>query len=514
MAENSLKTLVKRRHPQYEEYVDQWLFAKSCYEGGRKWFKNNIFAYHKEGEKEYACRVDRAYRFNHTKEIVDLVTKYIFKKPIIRSEDAPKYLKDFWLRASRNGLEIGDFAKQISRDSSIYGRIWIVVDSTKREASKTRAEEKASGAKIYAYIVPPQDALDMGYDDNGDLLWILIREVKRDDQDPLNSTGAMIDRYRLWDRNGWRLYEVTQQGGDIKVDLIDQGEHNLGVVPVISADNLVSVNPYVSPAMIGDIAYLDRAVANYLSNLDAIIQDQTFSQLAMPAQGLLSGETTIDKLVELGTKRIFVFDGEGGARPEYLSPDPKQAQIIVEVVNKIIHEIYHTVGMAGERTKQDNAAGIDNSSGVAKAYDFERMNALLASKADSLELIENRICAIVGLWHGDDQRTDEDPGIIEYVQYPHDFDVRGLYDEFEIAARLQMIQAPDEIRREQMKTVIDKLFPGLKKELKDKMLSELESWPPKLEDLMGEDSESGEDSDEVSAEGRKATALDLVRNEG
>ncbi|MEZ6841312.1 hypothetical protein ABVN80_14665 [Acinetobacter baumannii] len=36
-------------------------------------------------------------------------------------------------------------------------------------------------------------------------------------------------------------------------------------------------------------------------------------------------------------------------------------------INKIIGEIYHTVGLAGERTKQDNAVGIDNSSGVAES---------------------------------------------------------------------------------------------------------------------------------------------------
>ena len=48
-----------------------------------------------------------------------------------------------------------------------------------------------------------------------------------------------------------------------------------------------SESPYFSPSLIDDIAYLDRAVANYLSNLDAIIQDQTFSQLAIPVQSLL-----------------------------------------------------------------------------------------------------------------------------------------------------------------------------------------------------------------------------------
>jgi hypothetical protein len=50
------------------------------------------------------------------------------------------------------------------------------------------------------------------------------------------------------------------------------------------------------------------------------------------------------------------------------------------VISKIINEIYHSVGLAGERTKEDNSQGIDNSSGVAKAYDFERVNALLAPR--------------------------------------------------------------------------------------------------------------------------------------
>lgn len=106
------------------------------------------------------------------------------------------------------------------------------------------------------------------------------------------------------------------------------------------------------------------------------------------------------KLIEMGTKRLFTYDGSDGAKPYYLSPDVKQADLIIQVVTKIINEIYHTVGLAGERTKQDNAVGIDNSSGVAKAYDFERVNALLAAKADSLEAIENKIVDLVCKRHG------------------------------------------------------------------------------------------------------------------
>jgi hypothetical protein len=98
------------------------------------------------------------------------------------------------------------------------------------------------------------------------------------------------------------------------------------------------------------------------------------------------------------------------------------------------------VSMSGERTKQDNAMGIDNASGVAKAYDFERMNSLLVSKAGSLENVENKLVGLVSKWH------QAKPPVEELVRYATTFDVRGLNDEFAIAERLAAIEAPDSLR--------------------------------------------------------------------
>lgn len=216
-------------------------------------------------------------------------------------------------------------------------------------------------------------------------------------------------------------------------------------------------------------------MANYLSNIDAIIQDQTFSQLAMPSQGVSPGDDAYDKMKEMGTKRIFLYDGgESANKPHYLSPDVKQAQVIITTIKTIINEIYHTVGLAGERTKQDNALGIDNSSGVAKAYDFERVNALLAAKADSLEMTENKIVRLVCLWNGEKVQDDDN----ELVTYPNNFDTRGLYDEFDLAARLMLVDAPDSVRREQMQSVLDKLFPQLPQAKRAEIEKELKDWPP------------------------------------
>ncbi|MFH4280366.1 hypothetical protein WAJ29_19945, partial [Acinetobacter baumannii] len=63
------------------------------------------------------------------------------------------------------------------------------------------------------------------------------------------------------------------------------------------------------------------------------------------------------------------------------------------------------------------------------------------------------------------------------VSYPDNFDTRGLYDEFDIAARLMLIDAPETIRRHQMESIVEKLFPQLSKALKDEMLRDLKNWP-------------------------------------
>lgn len=469
-----LKALIARRHPEYEEHVAHWDFLEDTYEGGREWFKGNVFRYIKEGDQEFSDRVERAYRFNHSREVVDLINKYLFKQNVSRNEgDAPECVKAFWKKATKSGMGVKDLMRQASKKTSMVGRVGIVVDTTAPQGKVlSKADAKAAGVRTYAYIVGPDQLLDYSYDGEGALNWVLIRECVRDDADPMTSSGQEIDRYRLWTKTDWKLYEEQTQGRKKVVVLVDSGEHDLGEVPVVLADNIITDEEYCAPALIDDIAYLDRAVANYLSNLDAIIQDQTFSQLAMPAQNVLPGEDNYTKLVEMGTKRVFLYDGEGGAQPFYLSPDPRQAELILQAINKIIGEIYHTVGLAGERTKSDNAVGIDNSSGVAKAYDFERVNALLSAKADSLEVVENKLARLVVLWNGEDSRIKED-----LVSYPDNFDTRGLYDEFDIAARLMLIDAPDAVRREQMRSVLDKLFPQLASDLRKKMEEELKDWP-------------------------------------
>lgn len=480
--DKQIKDLVARRHPEYEKKKEHWDFLASTYAGGRGWFRDNIFRYFKEGDQEFKERLDRAYRFNHTREVVNLINKYLFKEDIHRNVDeAPEQIRNFWRRATRQNASIDAFMAAIDLQSSIYGRIWVVVDSTMSGEVESVADEKKKDARAYAYWISPQQLLDVAWDEEGNMLWALIVEVARDDEDPFTSSGKEFLRYRLWTQNEWYLFreEVKKNAGagrrQAKVVLEDCAEHKLGVVPVFPVDCIgESESPYFSPSLIDDIAYLDRAVANYLSNLDAIIQDQTFSQLAIPTQAMLPGDEEHGKVLEMGTKRVFTFNGENGAQPFYMSPDPKQAQMIITTIKTVINEIYHSVGVAGERTKQDNAQGIDNSSGAAKMYDFQRVNSLLVTKAERLERAERQMMMLVAKWMG--ISLDEDHSLISY---PESFDIRGLTDEFAVAEKLSNLEAPDSVRRHQMEMLIDKVFPNISEAMKKEFERDLLNFPPK-----------------------------------
>lgn len=474
-----------RRHPQYEGKAEHWKFCRETYQGGRKWFLSNIFRYHKEGQREFRKRIERAYRFNHTKEVVELVQKYLFKAGASRSTDAPELVQNFWKKATLSGQSVDTLVRAGSTSNSLTGICAIVVDNnaaTTAEGVVSVSDEK--NVNIYAYTVDAEDVLDWAYDEDGDgeLLWVKIREFVRDDGDYLTSDGSMVERVRVWTRTEWILYEaevatttgakpnMIKTGSVIKE--VNRGEHDLGFVPVHLFRHMPSEDPYIAPGLIDDIAYLDRTVANYLSNLDAIIQDQTFSQLAIPAQSIAGTDDDQKKAHEVGTKRIFTYDAGAGssAKPEFISPDPKQAGVILDVVNKIINEIYHTIGLAGERTKQDNAVGIDNSSGVAKAYDFERVNSLLLSKAQLCETLENWLVKCVLAYGGEDEPAED------LVTYPTTFDVMRLADELTTAEALQKVAAPDEIRKLQMKNLAKKLFPQLDKAATAIINKSIDEW--------------------------------------
>ena len=201
-------------------------------------------------------------------------------------------MKEFWGKATPDGTTIDALMKRASDKSSQTGRVWIVIDNNVTEVM-SRADETNGTQRIYAYIISQQDVLDFAYDEWGTLLWILYRIPYRDDTDPVNSSGSILPRYMLWTQEEWVLLEErakgranygtdqavrkaqtiyvntsTQNASKREIVPIARGDNKLGpVIPVRAINHMETDEPYSPPGLVDDIAYLDRTVANYLSNL-------------------------------------------------------------------------------------------------------------------------------------------------------------------------------------------------------------------------------------------------------
>lgn len=471
-----VKNLLTRRHPHYLDSVAHWDFCELSYRGGRAWFnEGNIFKFHKEGEREYEARLKRAFRANHVKRVVTVINEYLFKQRPLRQDisEVPLHIRDFWRKATLEGKTIDSLMEEIDAWSSVFGMLYVVVD---RPANTPKnMEEQRRAGNPYAYIVTPQRVLDLSYNqDDGLLNWIVIHETRRADSDPFASDGDTHDYIKVWDRQKWTLVKIdslTKGEGTIE----SSAEHGLGIVPVIPVA-MTNGSRYCSPGLIDDAVYMDRAVANYAALIDEILYEQTFSQLILPAEALPHGVTENDMVISASTKRVLLYNSASpGSKPEFISPDPKQASLIADSHDKLMREIYSSTGTDYEGNSQSMSTGKSYASGKVRQFDFMSIENLLSRKSKVCESVEDQLMTLVDRWMGGEETFEPNP---KWVVYPTKFDIRGLTAELEIAKQIFELSPPESIMREQMRIVVDKGFSRLSPGERDKLYADIDAWKP------------------------------------
>ena len=455
------KILIERRLPGYDQMKSEWDFFAVSYNGGQSYLSPvNLFRYFREGDEEYKGRLARAFRENHSKRVVDIINSYLFKQPAERRVDGR--LVDFIKNADGYGRPIDHFMKKVSLWSSILGRVYIVCDKRalpEGEATGTQKDNIDPRAMPYCYMVFPQDVLDISFDENNKVRWVLVAERTRDDEDPINGSGDVVTNYRLWEVGRWRLFNDRSE-------MIEWGETGLNVVPIVVVDNEYR-DIYSGQSLLNDIAYIDRAIFNNWSRLDVIVNDQTFSQLIFPIEAapaeILDDEATRKKFLTLATNRMLLYSNAAGVAPSYISPDASQADFILRLIESQVKRLYGMWGMAGE-----TATEVTRQSGVSKAFDFDKLNKLLATKADNLEQAEREICLIFNKWLGVGDEA------VDGINYPDEFDVKSLADEIAQAQELAMLDISETFMKEIKKSIAVKALHRPNEEILIKINKEIE----------------------------------------
>lgn len=447
-------------HPYYTDMSEEWNFYFESYNGGKKYFKNHLIKYYKEGDISFENRLKRAYRENYCKSIIDIINSYLFKESATR-QIKDERLEKYFNNIDGHGKDINQFMKSASIVSSIFGRAYIVTDKTKLPESVITGTAKDDlKANCYSYIVSPLSVKDIAFDEYGKVKWALIEETVRNDDDPFASDLMVEVRYRLWTKTGWFLYD--EKGGEI-----EKGQYNLGYPPITYIDTGEKGTVYCGTSLISDIAYIDKSIFNNCSKLDNIISEQTFSQLIFPIEGLLVQEMLEspelkDKFMRMAVGNILFYSAQAEAKPEYISPDASQAETILATIKHQIKQIYSIIGL---QPTESGSAGSEYASGTSKQYDFDKLNKLLAGKADSIELAERQLVDIFNAWLKLDVEAT--------INYPDEFDIRSLADEIILGEELMLLNISQTFNKTIQKNIALKALPKEAKETIDTVLKEI-----------------------------------------
>lgn len=451
--------LIARRHPEYDGMVPRWDFWLESYQGGDDYInETNLFRYFKEGKQEYDQRKARAYRENHCRWCIDLINTYLFKSDVVR-KTKNAHLQEFFDNFDGKGNPIESCMKTNSQYSSALGRVYIVVDKKHiSDDKKTGTQADNLTNKPYTYRVFPQNVLDLAKDEAGALKWILIKEERRDDDNPFTSSGDIKTVYRLWQKGGWTLYDESGKE-------IESAQTGMPVIPIVVLNNEARTQ-YTGQSLIADIAPLDRAIFNNWSRLDTIVNDQAFSQLIYPVEGLpqeiVEDDELRNKFLVMATSRVLFYHASAGVPPAFIAPDAAQAEFILSMIETQTKQLYAMLGLQGETGTE-----VNEQSGVAKAYDFDKIDKLLTSKAKNLENTELEITEIWKLWMN--VSVDD----IE-IQYPDEFDIKGLIEEITEAERLTEMNISSTLNKELYKNIAAKALPKAGEDVIKKIYAEID----------------------------------------
>ena len=460
MPEDRLSQAVLKKRDEFRRVEQNYKFFEESYRGGAEYVRSNHLYIHTfEDAESFRERKQRAYYYNYCAPIVNAYNSFIYRQKVSRNFgklDDNGLFRKFLDNSDKQGNSYEEFVRNIAKWSSVTGIQFVLVDKPSEDADTMR-DELDRGLFPYFVRVSPLNIWDWGLDRWGNLLWVKILETHQDQDDFTKMEDSAI-RFRIWYRDRWELYEVEKgSGGTSKAFKVDEAPHPVGDVPLVPVCHFTE-EPMIGLSLLNDIAYVNRALFNWCSLLDEILYRQTFSQLVMPEDP----KNPINEKA-LGTARGLGFPPDSKHAPHFINPDASQARVLMDQIEKGVEEIYRLATLRG-------AIGVsEESSGVARSYDFMITNNTLANKALNMEEAEMKALRFWAKWQGISQPE-------HMVEYPREFEVSSLGEEINNVIKAQTLNISgrfDQIMKEKLvKRMAPRLSRDDAKRIKEEILSQ------------------------------------------
>lgn len=370
----------------YLKTSEQFLLDAYTGKGG---FANGSYLvpHPRETDTKYVNRQLLAVYPNYCRKIVNVFMGFLWKQAPNREVD--ELYNQFMANADGAGTKLNSALFVYQRLAMITGTVFIIVDKP-----KTQGATKADQALPYLALRTKGQMVNETKDAAGKWMSVTFSE-----------TDNNKIRYRTFTLRGWKLSEDLEG-----LTVIEQGDYNLGRVPVVRFHIEKPVNPTdsISDSFFYDLAGLNWDLYNLRSEARELFRAQTFAILTIPVTDQNERERLKDMTVS--TENALTYNPAGGGQPGYIAPPPDPIELYQKQMADTVEEIYKIANL-------EFVGGVQQT-GVALSFHFQEANSALAGWAKMAEMAETEIAQLVYLWQGSEFKGN--------IAYASDFNMSDI----------------------------------------------------------------------------------------
>ena len=422
-------------HKDYDNYIDQYRFLKRSYLGGNEYKQGQYLTkYQYESDSEYFNRLDQSAVDNHCRSVCHIYNSFLYRQEPKRDfgwlENTPE-IENFLKDCDLEGRSWDSFMREANLQSSIYGHCVVLVDRPEMQVG-TRAEELAQDIRPYVTIYTPENVLDWKFirQPNGHYELEMVKFLEEDDRMWEQSAEFYV---RTWTKDKITL-EAFNTDEKQNLQLINERPNTLGKVPAVWVYANRGPIRGIGVSDINDIAQSQRFLHSLNSEAEQLIRLTNHPSLVK----------TNSVQASAGAGAIITMPEEldGNLKPFLLQPSGGNLQAILETMEntvKSIDRMAHLGAIRAVETRQ--------MSGLAMQSEYMLLDAKLSEKAKNLELSEENIFRLFGLWQG--QAWDGE------IKYPTAFHIKDKNIDMEIIQKAAVAQRDSATATPKVKTMLD-----------------------------------------------------------
>jgi len=383
---------------EYNRNRERWIFLLNSFIGGDEYRRAGYLTkYQLETGADYKLRCDTTPLDNHCSSTVGIYLSFLFRENPDRDfkdwegfEDVEAFLED----ADLDGRSLDHFMKDMAMWSLVFGHSWCIM--TKPDVgAETAADEDIMGARPYVNLLSPLSVLDWTWErqPTGRYKLVYFKYIEE-----ILDKVTVVKVWTPETIETWHLEDDKKEA-----QLMETVPNGLGMIPAILNYAKRSAVRGQGVSLINDIADIQRMIYNLTSEIEQGHRLEGHPSLVVPQDAEYGSGA--------GSLVVLPVGSDPGLKPYYLQHSGANITTMHASIQKLVEAIdrlAHTGGVRGIETK--------TLSGVAMEVEMSLLSARLAEAADNLELTEEQMWRLFGVYQGRVWSGE--------VEYPGNFNVR------------------------------------------------------------------------------------------